>query len=70
MKEDDLGILYFALGRRIKLKYGLEYGNQELLQFCGYESGQQSIDPYGATVFIIQRLWAKVQNTRVLKGVK
>jgi hypothetical protein len=35
MKEDDLGILYFALGRRIKLKYGLEYGNQELLQFCG-----------------------------------
>jgi len=70
MKEEDLGILDFAFRKRINGEFGLENGNEELLQSCRLGSGKPSLDLDSALAFIIRRLWNTVHNTRVLKAVK
>ena len=70
MKEKDLGDLDFALGKRIRFEFKLGNGNDELMQSCSFESGQQSINFDLALNFIIKKLWEKVQVTSVLKVIK
>ena len=70
MKEEDLGILDFAIGKRLKSEFGFWNGNKKFLQSCRSEAGQQFIDDESASAFMIKRLWKKVQKTRVLRVVK
>jgi len=70
MKEEELGSLDSVFGMRIKGEFGLGNGNKDLLSSCSSESGQLLIDPELASVFMIKRLWERVQDTRVLKVVK
>ena len=70
MKEEDLGNLDAAFGKRIKIEFGLGNGNNDLLESCRHKSGFLSLDPDMASTFIIKRLWMRAQKTRVLKVVK
>jgi hypothetical protein len=70
LNENDLGELDFSLGAYIKNEFGLQMGNEELLESCLLLSGQDEINEDEVVSLIVKELWKKLKKSHRLRLVK
>ena len=69
MGQGDLMGLRRTLGRYIEDNFGLWEGNDALINSCGFMLGKTSIKEEEAVVFIIWKLWEKLQTSHSLRVI-
>lgn len=70
IKEDELYMLFPTLGQYIINGFGLNSGNESLINSCRYMRRKYDIDGDEASKLIIKELWKKLKETHSLKVVK
>ena len=70
MEAFELPSLYPNLGQYIRSKFGLWWGNEDLINSCRYLSGKYDIQPNDAEVIIIEALWDELRKTHRPRLVK
>jgi hypothetical protein len=63
MDEQDLTDLHLSLGPDIRADFGLEAGNEALMQSCRQGSGDSELSVHDASLVIMKALWKKVRET-------
>jgi len=70
MTEEDLVSLHPRLGKYILNRFGLLFGNKELMASCSFVSGQKDLHEGDASAFIIRKVWERLRETHTLKIVE
>jgi hypothetical protein len=68
MNEYELDVLHPSLGLYIRENYGLSDGGS-LLESCRELSGEKDLHADDAAIFIIRKLWEKLQETHRIRSV-
>ncbi len=64
-----IGTGYFALADTIKVKMGLDSGNDTLLAHCAHRAGLKTLTPEDAAMVILKVLKASLESEHVLRVV-
>jgi len=67
---EELAFLKPTLGRHIAERFGLENGNQALLDACRFSAGKARITPTQAVEVILAALWERLRHSYRLRRVK
>ncbi|MBS3759388.1 MAG: putative molybdenum carrier protein [Desulfobacterales bacterium] len=70
MPDDQLSEVGISLGRGISEQFGLNKGNQKLLDACRVFSGKPNLDADGAAMLIVRELWRRLKKIGHLRVIK
>jgi hypothetical protein len=70
MKKEHLGGLDFTIGSRFLNEFRLAIDNTSLLESCREVAGSVFMTPQEASSYLLQVLWRKLREGKVLKVVK
>ncbi|SMC46089.1 Putative molybdenum carrier [Desulfocicer vacuolatum DSM 3385] len=70
LNRRDIGTVYFALADTIKVKMGLDHGNETLLAHCADMAGVKRITPEDAAMVILKFLKASLEKNHVLRVLR
>lgn len=70
MTPEQIAMLNLTMGRYIKNKFGLRFGNRNLMRSCRYAAGKDRIEIDEASAVILAQLSTTLKNTHLLRLVK
>jgi len=70
MSGDDLHLLNPTLGAHIRQRFGLNSGNEALMEACCKAVGNSKLHVDEASGVIIRQLWGRLKETHTLRAVK
>lgn len=70
MTKDELITLDSSLGSYIRDNFGIQSGNEELLNSCRFVSGNRSLTEKDAALVIVKELWKELKATHKLRIIK
>ena len=70
MSGNELPTLHYSLGQYIMNKFGLLFGNKELMKSCRSASKKVLRHEEDAVTIIVTALWEKLQKTHKLRVIK
>jgi hypothetical protein len=70
MDANEVSMLNHTMGKYIRNRFGLLYGNTELIESCRALSSKKDLNPDDASEVIISELWKTLKDTHRLRVVK
>ncbi len=70
MQGDQLSEAGISLGQGIRQQFGLNSGNQKLLEACRLFSDKPNLDADGAAMLIVRELWRRLRQMGHLRVIK
>ncbi len=70
MGQDELASLSGSLGEYIENRFGLRFGNRQLLDSCDGASRRNNPDAESASTVIMLMLWERLRETHMIRRVK
>lgn len=69
-EKGEIASLYFAMSDYIKVKLGLDAGNQELVSDCAAYAGERDLDIEDAAMVVLKHLKAYLEKDHILKVIR
>ena len=70
MNSDDLDTLHFTFGQYTRNHFGLWGGNEELIESCRPQLGEDSFSADDYSAFILRKLWMELKKAHQLRIVE
>ena len=70
MDANEVSMLNHTMGKYIRNRFGLRYGNTELIESCRKLANKDDVNPDDVSAVIISELWKTLRDTHRLRVVK